>query len=214
VSNILAVFRSVPGGLDFEAPLEFSGLSPGLTALLASRGLLSSQLKVGIKVPQQVMASLFRQVNDRWAVLGSLGWQQWSKFGQVQLGIEDTRNPRSVTTSLDFKDTWHIALGAQYHLNDPWTLNFGVAYDSGLQDSSDVSPLLPVNAAWRFGVGGQQQLSKTTYWGLAAEYLYGGTLDTKLQSAVPVALGGRGNLDGSYPNTGTIFLAAYYNWQF
>jgi long-chain fatty acid transport protein len=200
--------------LDFKAPLEFSGLSPDLTALLASRGLLSSQLKVGIKVPQQVMASLFRQVNDRWAVLGSLGWQQWSKFSQVQLGIEDTRNPRSVTTSLDFKDTWHIALGAQYHLNDPWTLSFGVAYDSGLQDSSDVSPLLPVNAAWRFGVGGQQQLSKTTYWGMAAEYLYGGTLDTKLQSSVPVAFGGRGNLDGSYHNTGTIFLAAYYNWQF
>jgi len=31
---------------------------------------------------------------------------------------------------------------------------------------------------------------------------------------VPVALGGRGTLDGSYHNTGTVFLAAYYNWQF
>jgi long-subunit fatty acid transport protein len=94
------------------------------------------------------------------------------------------------------------------------TLNFGIAYDSGLQGSSNVSPLLPVNSAWRFGVGGQQQLTKTTYWGIAAEYLYGGTLDTKLQSSTPVALGGRGNLDGSYHNTGTVFLATYYNWQF
>jgi len=200
--------------LDFKAPLQFSGLSPGLTALLADRGLLSSQLKLGIKVPQQVMASLFKQVNDRWAVLGSVGWQQWSKFGQVELGIDNTADPKSVTTSLNFKDTWHVALGAQYHVNDPWTLNFGIAYDSGLQDSSNVSPLLPVNSAWRFGIGGQQQLTKTTYWGIAAEYLYGGTLDTKLQSSVPVALGGRGTLDGSYHNTGTVFLAAYYNWQF
>jgi hypothetical protein len=29
-----------------------------------------------------------------------------------------------------------------------------------------------------------------------------------------VALGGRGNLDGSYDNISTFFLAAYYNWTF
>jgi long-chain fatty acid transport protein len=115
---------------------------------------------------------------------------------------------------LNFKDTWHGALGAQYRLSDPWTLNFGIAYDSAFQDSSKVSPLLPVNSAWRFGVGGQQQLSKTTFWGIAAEYLYGGTLNTNLQSDRPVAAGGRGNLVGSYNNIGTLFVAAYYNWTF
>lgn len=200
--------------LDFDAPAQFSNLAPGLSRVLNNRGLLNANLEVGIKVPQQVMASVFTQVNDRWAVLGSVGWQQWSKFGQVQLGIDDTSNPTSVTTSLDFKDTWHVALGAQYRLSDPWLLNFGIAYDSAFQDGSEVSPLLPVNSAWRFGVGGQQQLSKTAYWGLAAEYLYGGTLDTRLQGTRPVALGGRGDLVGSYDHTGTLFLAAYYNWTF
>ena len=160
------------------------------------------------------MGSLFSQVNDRWAVLGSVGWQDWSEFGQLQIGVDDSTNPTNLTTDLDFKDTWHFALGTQYRLSDPWLLNFGISYDSKFQDSSDVSPLLPVNSAWRFGVGGQQQLTKTAYWGVAAEYMYGGTLDTKLQGRVPVALGGRGDLVGSYDNTGTIFLAAYYNWQF
>lgn len=92
----------------------------------------------------------------------------------------------------------------------PWLLNFGIAYDSGFQ-SGNVSPLMPVNSAWRFGAGAQQQLGKTSS---AAEYLYGGTLDTNLQSQVPVALGGRGNLVGSFNNTATIFLGAYFNWQF
>jgi long-chain fatty acid transport protein len=200
--------------LDFNAPAQFSGLAPGVRYLLNQSGLLDSSIKVGIKVPQQVMASLFRQVNDRWAVLASVGWQQWSKFGDVQLGIDNTANPKSLTTNLNFKDTWHGALGAQYRLSDPWTLNFGIAYDSAFQDSSKVSPLLPVNSAWRFGVGGQQQLSKTTFWGIAAEYLYGGTLNTNLQSDRPVAAGGRGNLVGSYNNIGTLFVAAYYNWTF
>jgi long-chain fatty acid transport protein len=200
--------------LDFEGNANFSGLAPGVHRLLQSRGLLDSSIKVGIEVPQQVMGSLFTQVNDRWAVLGSIGWQEWSKFGQVQLGIDNTTDPKSITTDLDFKDTWHFAAGAQYRLSDPWLLNFGIAYDTSFQDTSDVSPLLPVGSAWRFGAGAQQQLSKSAFWGFAAEYLYGGTLDTNLQSQLPVALGGRGDLEGSYENIGTIFVSAYYNWTF
>jgi long-chain fatty acid transport protein len=199
--------------LNFSAPLEFSGLSEGLSALLASRGLLDATLDVGIKVPQQVMLSAFHQFNKHWAVLGSAGWQQWSKFGQVQIGV-DSSNPTSVTTDLDFKDTWHLALGAQYRPSEPWLLNFGVAYDSPFQSSSTVSPLLPANAAWRFGAGVQRWLRRTLSLGLAAEYLYGGTLDVNLQSAVPVSLGGRGNVVGSYNSIGTIFVAGYVTWTF
>jgi hypothetical protein len=40
---------------------------------------------------------------------------------------------------------------------------------------------------------GQQDFS----WGIAAEYLYGGTLDVTEQSSAPVAVGGRGDLVGS-----------------
>jgi long-chain fatty acid transport protein len=198
--------------LDFSAPAQFSNLGQ-LGTTLQNAGLLNSTVNVGIKVPQQAMLSLFTQVNERWAVLGSLGWQQWSQFGQVQLGIDNTNNPTSLTTDLDFDDTWHVALGAQYKLSEPWLLNFGIAYDSGLPDGSNVSPLLPVNSAWRFGVGAQQQLSKTSFWGIAVEYLYGGTLDTNLQSTAPVALGGRGNVVGSY-DTATLFLGLYGNWKF
>jgi len=199
--------------LDFSAQTEFSSLGQLGTAL-QNAGLLNKTLDIGIKVPQQLMGSIFHQVNDRWAVLGSVGWQQWSKFGQVQLGVDNTASPTSLTKSLEFKDTWHFALGAQYQLSDPWLLNFGVAYDSGMQDTSNVSPLLPVGSAWRFGVGAQNQYSKTFIWGVAAECLYSGTLDTNLQSAAPVELGGRGNLVGSYNNIYTLFFGIYGNWKF
>ena len=200
--------------LDFNGPAEFSNLAPGISTLLNDRGLLNANIAVGIKVPQQAMGSIFAQVNDRWAVLGSVGWQQWSKFGQVELGIDRTTNPTSLTTDLDYKDTWHFALGAQYRIGEPWLLNFGIAYDSGFQDSSNVSPLLPVNSAWRFGVGTQHQVSETFFWGVATEYMYGGTLDTNLQSTAPVAAGGRGNLVGSFDDVSTFFLALYANWKF
>ena len=185
-----------------------------LNAGLTASGLRNATIDVGIKVPQGVMASAFHQLNDRWALLGSVGWQQWSKFGQVEIGISDTSNPTSLTTQLNYKDTWHVAGGAQYRLSDPWLLNFGIAYDSGFQDSSNVSPVLPANSAWRFGVGAQNQVSKTFNWGLAFEYAYGGTLDVNKQSAFGLPAGGQGNLVGAYENAASYFFAANFNWKF
>ena len=199
--------------LDFSAATEFTGLSPALQALLASRGLLNTTLDLGVKVPQGVNASFFHQLDDRWALLGSVGWQQWSRFGDVEVGI-DSSNPQSVTKNLNFKDTWHVAAGAQYRLDSPWRLDFGVAYDSEFQDGSNISPMLPANSAWRFGIGAQKQESKTFSWGLAAEYVYGGNLDVNKRSDAPVALGGRGDLIGSYENAGLLFLTANLNWKF
>jgi long-chain fatty acid transport protein len=199
--------------LDFSDRAEFSNLG-ALGTTLQNAGLIGSNISVGIKVPQTAMASLFTQLDDRWALLGSVGWQQWSKFGQVQLGLDNPLNPTSLTTALDFKDSWHIALGAHYRLSQPWLLSFGIAYDSDFQNGSQVSPLLPANATWRFGFGAQNQLSKTAQWGVSAEYVYGGSLDTNIQSQLPVALGGRGNLVGSYDNLSIFLVSVYGNWQF
>lgn len=199
--------------LDFAPQTRFSGTGPLLTALLNARGLNGATANLGITVPQQVMGSVFHTVNDRLALLGNIGWQQWSKFGQVEIGLADTRNPTGVTTDLNFKDTWHAALGAQYRISEPWRLNLGIAYDSAFQ-SGEVSPILPTNQGWRFGAGAQNQVDKTFAWGLAAEYIYGGTGKVNNQAPLPVALGGRGNLVGSYDNIGILYLSANFNWKF
>jgi long-subunit fatty acid transport protein len=70
-----------------------------------------------------------------------------------QVDSDNMGSPTSLTKNLDFKDTWHFAGGAQYHMSDAWLLNFGAAYDSKFQGDSTVSPMLPVNDAWRFGAG-------------------------------------------------------------
>jgi long-chain fatty acid transport protein len=199
--------------LDFDAPAQFTGIAPGLNTVLANRGLLNANVDLGVKVPQGVMGSVYHEMNSRWALLGSVGWQQWSKFGQVEVSV-DSSNPTSLTTQLDFKDTWHVALGAQHKMDANWLVNFGVAYDSNFQDSNNVSPLLPVNSAWRLGVGGQKQESKTFSWGVAGEYVYGGSPSVNRQSAAPVMFGGRGDLSGSYQNSAVYFISANASWKF
>ena len=59
-----------------------------------------------------------------------------------------------------------------------------------------------------------RRLCVTVQWGVAAEYVYGGSLDTNIQSQLPVALGGRGNLVGSYDNLSIFLVSVYGNWQF
>lgn len=223
--NVGLLYQATPGTrlgltyssrvkLDFSAPAKFSNVAPGLNALLGARGLLDAKTDLGITVPQQVMGSVVHAIDDKWTVLGNVGWQNWKKFGQVEASI-DSSNPTSVTTDIPFKNTWHGAIGAQYQLSAPWRLNFGVAYDSNFQpDKNNVSPLLPAGSAWRFGAGAQNQVDKSFGWGVAFEYLYGGTLEVDKQGSVPVAIGGRGNLAGSYKSTDTFFLSANANWKF
>jgi len=199
--------------LDFSGPAEFSGLSPVLEALLRSRGLLNATLDIPIYIPQGVNASVVHRLDNRWTLLGSLGWQQWSKFGQVELGIGSTADPTTLKTDLNFKDTWHAACGAQYRLDGPWQLNMGIAYDSRFQDSSNVSPALPANSAWRFGIGVQKEYSRTFNWAVSAEYVYGGSLDVNRANSAPVAAGGRGSLVGSYDNVGMYFLSVTFSWK-
>jgi long-chain fatty acid transport protein len=199
--------------LDFRAQAQWDGLAPGLRTLLASRGLLDANVDLGVTVPQGVNAGFFHQVDPRWAVLGSIGWQRWSKFGEVEVGV-DSNNPVGLTTRLDFKDTWHVSGGVQHRWSDSWLINGGIAYDSGFQDKDNVALALPANAAWRFGIGLQKEESKSFNWGLSFEYLYGGSLHTNVSGSVPVALGGRGDVVGSFNNVEFFFLAANCSWKF
>jgi long-chain fatty acid transport protein len=198
--------------LDFSGPAQFSGIGPILNALLQSRGLLDAPVDVGAIVPQQVMGSVYTEINDRWALMGNVGWQDWSEFGEVEIGIDNTQNPVSLANPLSFDDTWHVAMGAQYRPSDQWKVNVGLAYDSGFQDGNDVSPLFPVNSAWRLGAGGERQASESFKWGFTTALLYGGHIDVDKRSALPPLLGGRGNLVGGYDQTLSVLLTVYGNW--
>ena len=73
--------------LDFAAVPEFSGLGPVLQAFLVSRGLTTNEMSLSMTIPQMVMFSTYHEINPRWAVMGNVGWQDWSRFGKAEVGI-------------------------------------------------------------------------------------------------------------------------------
>ena len=199
--------------LDFRASPEWSGVGPLLSGLLRSRGLFDANVDLGVRVPQGVMASAYHEIDPRWAILGSLGWQQWSRFGRVDVSV-DSSNPLNLTTGLDCNDTWHVSAGAQRRLSEASRLNFGVGYDSRFQHNGDVALAMPTNAAWRFAVGAQNQIAKDVDWGLSLSYSRPGRPRRNRGGPVPVALGGRGTVLGSFDSPRIAVLATHLNWSF
>jgi long-chain fatty acid transport protein len=157
-------------------------------------------LSAGITAPQQLMASIYHRLNEGWAVMGNLGWQEWSKFADATLET----NAGTVTSSMQLRDTWHAAVGVQYTLNAQTKLNAGIAFDTSMyEDQSESSFAIPSGATWRLGAGIQYALSPQSDLGLAIEYA--DAEDNVSQSAL---------ISGKYDDPYMIFMSAHYSHRF
>ncbi len=194
--------------LDFNDKPDFGNLGPGLEALLGSRGLLNSELDIGMTMPQAVMISAYHDLTSRLAIMGNLGWQDWSQFGKVNVEV-DAADTTRITADRNYKDTWHAAFGAQYRVADPWLLSAGVAYDSSMVDDKDRTPDLPTGEAWRFGLGARYDWSQRLAFNLAYALMWMGNLDMDLNRG-PLA----GEVSGRYDDAAIHFISLNVNWKF
>ena len=196
------------GDLEFKDQPDFSNLGPGLEAILQANGLLDADIKVEFTMPQAIMFSAFHELTDRLALMGNLGWQEWSEFGKVGVAVTSD-DPSSLTVDRNYKDTWHVAVGAQYRVADPWLLTAGVAYDSSMMDDEDRTPDLPLGEMWRFGAGARYGWSQKLSFGMGYTFLWSGDLDMDVNRG-PLA----GRVSGTYENTSMSFINFYLNWKF
>ena len=148
-----------PMDLEFSDRPEFKNLGPGLDAIL---GALNINLDLDMTVPQLLMLSAFHQLNPKLAIMGNLGWQEWSEFGKISVAVAtDIVDLDELTADRDYDDTWHAALGAQYRFNEKWMGTAGVAFDSSMVDDDSRTLDMPVGDTWRFGLGGQYEHSES-----------------------------------------------------
>ena len=196
------------GELEFDDRPEFSGLGPGLNAILGNLGLLNARLDLEMTMPQSLMFSVYHDMNDKWAVMANLGWQDWSEFGMVGVTVS-AEDITSLTVDRDYDDTWHGALGLQYRVSEPWRLSAGAAYDSAMVDEKDMTPDLVSGEQWRFGLGAQYDWSENLTLGCAYELVWTGDLDMEVNRG-PLA----GRVSGTYEDTAMHFININLIWKF
>ena len=192
--------------LPFKATPAWTGLGPVLETALRLTGLLDAPIDLGVTLPNRLMLGVRQEIGPDWAVMADLGWESWSQFGQVEVGV-NSANPTSLTTSVPYKNTWHVAGGAQWRAIPAWTFSGGFAFDSSMMDDAQRTVFTPVGAAWRFALGAQWMVSESVQLGLANTFIVGGSLPL-YQSRGPLA----GTLDGQYANTVMNMLAFNVRW--
>ena len=198
--------------LDFAAVPEFSGLGPLLQAFLAGQGLTTNEMDLSMTVPQMVMFSAYHEINPLWAVMGNVGWQNWSRFGKVDVGINSS-TPTGLTVDSDYNDTWHVALGVQYRpaVESPWTFSAGVAYDSSAVDDDKRTVSVPMGEIWGFALGAQYAVTPNLTLGAAYEFAWLGDMPVnQVRGAGPL----QNTVSGEFGSSSFSFFALNLKWTY
>jgi long-chain fatty acid transport protein len=199
-------------GLTYRSPVDFSykdhlkltNVGPGLSRLL------DKEVQIGQTAPQTVMLSGYHALTDRAAIMGNFGWQNWEQFGNVDVTLSSDTASKSGTADAHFHDTWHGAIGGQYRLAPPWLLSAGFAYDSSPVSKFHRTPSMPLDDAFRFGVGVQYDWSEEITVGTAYEFLAAGSAEIAHLNRGPLA----GTLQGDYSANFIHFVALNVIWKF
>ena len=136
------IWQPLPGtsiGLGYRSAVGFdvSGKfvrPPGLTGGPA----VSAEATASLTLPDEVTFSFRQIVGPRWAILGTVEWQNWSRLGNVAaVGSGCGPTGTCEVLNLNYRDGWYYALGAEYVYSPTLLLRAGVAYEiSPIQDST------------------------------------------------------------------------------
>jgi long-chain fatty acid transport protein len=150
--------------LNFKDEPKFQNLG-ALGGALQANGLLDSDLKINWNIPQQVALGVYQEITHDLALVATVNWQDWSRFASAEISVPDGN---TTSTKLNWKDTYHVGLGAYYRVAEPWLLMVGWAYDtSPIKSAKDRSPALPVDRQFRYAAGVQYEWNKDMALGLA-----------------------------------------------
>ena len=164
--------------------------------------LASGDIKINIEFPDTANVSIFRQIDSKWDVMADLQYTGWSSV--QDLTIVRTTGVVLSSTPENFRDTWRVSAGANYHYNDQWMFRGGLAYDQSPVRDAERTPRLPDNDRTWVSLGAQYKFSPQLL--LDAGYTYIFVKDpTMNQNAGSTA--SFGLINGTYKNNVNIVAA-------
>lgn len=158
-------------------------------------------LKLGITMPRTVHAAVHHQWSDKLALLGSVGWEEFSKFGKVQVGVADTGI--SGTVDEDFRDVWHFGVGAEYQYKPEWELTGGFSVDSSMSTDRTRPIAIPLGTMYRYAVGFKRKVRGDLIIGGGFSWIWEGNLPIAESETV----------NGKYDRVSISALSVYARWH-
>ncbi len=131
---------------DIKGRLSFAGVSPLL-------GLVDSPASAKARLPATSGLSITSQIAPDLTLSADAQFSQWSGFRQV---VIQSQNQPFVNDER-YRDSWMIAAGGTYRLDDAWMLKAGLAWDQTPVVSRFRAVSLPDGDRYLLGLGASYQ---------------------------------------------------------
>ncbi|EIW7863671.1 outer membrane protein transport protein [Vibrio parahaemolyticus] len=143
--------------------------------------------------PQQLIFSAYHEVNDDLAVMWNVNWQDWSEYTTTLKAAD--------LVDVETQDTYQIALGTQYKLNEKMMWNAGFAFDTSMYESQSNGDItVPTGKAYRIGTGIDYKLDSENSIGFAFEAVLMESSETP-------------RLQAGFDEPALYFMSMSYNWK-
>lgn len=139
-------------------------------------------MTTSIETPDTVMLTGTWETTDRLRLSGLIGWANWSDFDELKIknsvpGQVDSSSGgmfREKTVINEWQDTWLFSVGADYRINDAFTIRGGLAYEtSPIDDQSTRMAVIPDTDRIWFSLGASWYPTQDLQFDVGATYLMG-----------------------------------------
>ena len=168
-----------------------------------------------ITLPATVDLSWSKRYGEQLQVLASATWTGWSSFKELVIKDDTTGSVISYTPE-NWHDTWRFAMGANYQLNDRWTVRGGLAYDQTPVRDAYRTVRIPDNDRKWLSLGARYNVSPAVALDLAYTHIF--TDKTKIDETAYASSGvsleaAVGSLNGYYTSEVDI-VSAQLVWRY
>ncbi len=191
-----ALFHKLEGDAYFEG-------APGPLANAAA--FRNTNARAKLTTPEILSLGVAQRVGQRWTMLADLSWTNWSRFRELRVDFESGRAP--VVSEQNWRDTWALALGAEYQATDALRLRGGVAYDQSPARDTTRTPRIPDTDRYWLSVGASYRVLGNVELTAAYTHIFADDAKVRLRDPGQPANTNflRGNLDLNYSASVDIF---------
>jgi len=136
-------------------------------------GAVSTNATGSLTLPDEVTLSARQVVAPRWAVLGTVEWQNWSRLGNVA-AVSSGCGAGGVceVLNLNYRDGWFFSVGAEYAYSPAILLRAGVGYEISPIEDRNRDILIPDSNRFFLNVGGSYKYSEQISIDLAYSHIF------------------------------------------
>jgi long-chain fatty acid transport protein len=156
-----ASFPSSPVLLVAPVTAPFSGLTAGVTGKLT--------------LPDQASLGLRHRITDTWTVLGTVEWTNWSRTQNIPYFFTSGPTPgqtAAMDISFTYRDSWYVAVGAEYRVRPDTTLRAGIGRESSPVTGTLGWIALPDGERTSLSVGLSQKVTRELTFDFAYSYTW------------------------------------------